>query len=207
MIGVSRIKTYLGNEQLRFLLVNSQQTSQQCPAVFDNKPVVRAQALAAAKRMLREDFDLVATIEDLEVQKSAFLEFFGYPIEEVEEQRQQQPTAKQTPAAVEAVAAAAATTTTAATATVHETTTAAAVAAAATSASSGTAYISRRPNRLGHVHRIDYTKEGVTDEEMTRMRAHFGGAKNDLDNQLYALAKQLSSENAAMRRHRQRQRL
>uniref|UniRef100_A0A7S0SMB4 Uncharacterized protein n=1 Tax=Mantoniella antarctica TaxID=81844 RepID=A0A7S0SMB4_9CHLO len=114
MIGVSRIKTYLGNEQLRFLLVNSQQTSQQCPAVFDNKPVVRAQALAAAKRMLREDFDLVATIEDLEVQKSAFLEFFGYPIEEVEEQRQQQPTAKQTPAAVEAVAAAAATTTTAA---------------------------------------------------------------------------------------------
>ena len=69
-------RNYLGNEQLRFLLMNSEYVSPDTPEKF-NDPAVRMKTMEKAKYVLRNDFDLVATIEDLELQKNVFAKFLG----------------------------------------------------------------------------------------------------------------------------------
>ena len=68
--------TYLGDEQLRFFLLNSQRENARFPPDMAAREDVARDALATAERILRKNFDLVATIEDLELQKNAFLAFF-----------------------------------------------------------------------------------------------------------------------------------
>ena len=68
--------TYLGDEQLRFFLLNSQRENARLPPDMAAREDVARDALDAAKRILAKSFDLVATIEDLELQKNAFLAFF-----------------------------------------------------------------------------------------------------------------------------------
>ena len=67
---------YLGDEQLRFFLLNSQRENPRLPPDMAAREDVARDALDTAKRILAKDFDLVATIEDLEAQKNAFLAFF-----------------------------------------------------------------------------------------------------------------------------------
>ena len=67
---------YLGDEQLRFFLLNSQRENARLPPDMAAREDVARDALDTAKRILAKDFDLVATIEDLEAQKNAFLAFF-----------------------------------------------------------------------------------------------------------------------------------
>jgi hypothetical protein len=68
--------TYLGDEQLRFFLLNSQRENARFPPDMSKREEFASDALSTAQRILRKDFDLVATIEDLELQKNAFLAFF-----------------------------------------------------------------------------------------------------------------------------------
>ena len=68
---------YAGDEQLRFLLLNSQRVNSRVPADIRDKPEVKEDVLKTATKILTDDFDLVATIEDLELQKNAFLSFFN----------------------------------------------------------------------------------------------------------------------------------
>ena len=71
---------YLGDEQTRFLLLNSERARDGVAPrdlYGDHRARVEAEgALRAATRILRDDFDLVATIDDLEAQKDAFVDFF-----------------------------------------------------------------------------------------------------------------------------------
>ena len=68
--------TYLGDEQLRFFLLNSQRENARFPPDMAKREEFARDALSTAERILRKNFDLVATIEDLELQKNAFLAFF-----------------------------------------------------------------------------------------------------------------------------------
>ena len=67
---------YLGDEQLRFFLLNSQRENARLPPDMAAREDVARDALDTAERILANHFDLVATIEDLELQKNAFLAFF-----------------------------------------------------------------------------------------------------------------------------------
>ena len=67
---------YLGDEQLRFFLLNSQRENARLPPDMAAHEDVARDALDTAERILANHFDLVATIEDLELQKNAFLAFF-----------------------------------------------------------------------------------------------------------------------------------
>ena len=71
---------YLGDEQTRFLLLNSERARDGVAPrdlYGDHRARVEAEgALRAATRILRDDFDLIATIDDLEAQKDAFVDFF-----------------------------------------------------------------------------------------------------------------------------------
>ena len=68
--------TYLGDEQLRFFLLNSQRENARFPPDMAKREEFASDALSTAERILRKNFDLVVTIEDLELQKNAFLAFF-----------------------------------------------------------------------------------------------------------------------------------
>ena len=72
----ARAGTYLGDEQLRFFLLNSQRENARFPPDMAKREEFASDALSTAERILRKNFDLVATIEDLELQKNAFLAFF-----------------------------------------------------------------------------------------------------------------------------------
>lgn len=163
---------YVGDEQTRFLLINSQRISPQCPANFNDKPAVRARSMELAKTMLRDTFDLVAIIEDLEYQKEAFLEFFEFPTTGAG--------ARQGMVTKDGKGN---------------------VAAPASSGDGLTAHLGRAPDPLGHVHKIDYVKAGVTEAEIKKMKANLS---NKLDNELYALAKELSSKNPKLGLRRQK---
>jgi len=68
--------------------VNSQRATPRVPADLSSSPEARAlsgKALHAAKQILREEFEVVATIEQLESQKNTFLEFFQLPVESARE--------------------------------------------------------------------------------------------------------------------------
>ena len=67
---------YLGDEQLRFFLLNSQRENARLPPDMAAREDVARDALDTAERILANHFDLVATIDDLELQKNAFLAFF-----------------------------------------------------------------------------------------------------------------------------------
>ena len=67
---------YLGDEQLRFFLLNSQRENARLPPDMAAREDVARDSLDTAERILANHFDLVATIEDLELQKNAFLAFF-----------------------------------------------------------------------------------------------------------------------------------
>ena len=66
---------YLGDEQLRFFLLNSQRENARLPPDMAAREDVARDALDTAERILANHFDLVATIEDLELQKNAFSPF------------------------------------------------------------------------------------------------------------------------------------
>ena len=75
VMGVKGEENYLGNEQLRFLLLNAKHTSNNIPASMDVK--TWPNALQSAKKMLREHFDVVTTIDDLEPLKQLIDKFYG----------------------------------------------------------------------------------------------------------------------------------
>jgi len=166
---------YLGDEQTRFLLLNSERARDGVAPrdlYGDHRARVEAEgALRAAMRTLRDDFDVVATIDDLEAQKDAFVDFlFGAKsggegsesssaTEDLKDEREEATTV---PPAV----------------------------------------VSLLSQPLARVHAIDYEKEGVDDARMSALRTKFEQS-NDLDKRLYRLAAEMSANDPRLAKHRQ----
>ncbi len=164
---------YLGDEQTRFLLLNSERARDGVAPrdlYGDHRARVEAEgALRAAMRTLRDDFDVVATIDDLEAQKDAFVDFlFGVnggedsddaSATEDEDKREEM-------------------------------------------AKVSSAEVSLLSQPLARVHAIDYEKEGVDDARMRALRTKFEQS-NDLDKQLYQLAAEMSANDPRLAKHRQ----
>lgn len=166
---------YLGDEQTRFLLLNSERARDGVAPrdlYGDHRARVEAEgALRAAMRTLRDDFDVVATIDDLEAQKDAFVDFlFGAKnggegsesssaTEDLKDEREE---ATKVPPAV----------------------------------------VSLLSQPLARVHAIDYEKEGVDDARMSALRTKFERS-NDLDKRLYRLAAEMSANDPRLAKHRQ----
>ena len=164
---------YLGDEQTRFLLLNSERARDGVAPrdlYGDHRARVEAEgALRAAMRTLRDDFDVVATIDDLEAQKDAFVDFlFGVnggedsddaSATEDEDKREEM-------------------------------------------AKVSSAEVSLLSHPLARVHAIDYEKEGVDDARMRALRTKFEQS-NDLDKQLYRLAAEMSANDPRLAKHRQ----
>jgi hypothetical protein len=155
---------YLGDEQLRFFLLNSKRFDDAFlpRAPLRTRPALRSRALRLARAIMREDFELVTTIEHLEAQKDAFVAFFGLGVTS--------PSPRTT-----------------ATANASERDAAAAQKAAPEVGQT------EAGDALAHVHRIDYVKEGVSEAEMARMRRAYADT-NDADAQLYRLARALGGD-------------
>ena len=182
ILGVST-KNYIGDEQLRFFLINSERANARVPKNLAAHGDARRDAMRNATTLLRDAIDVVATIDELETQKNAFLNFFDLPVghgeardkylgvrdanlgdaraasEEREGEREGQAEEDETTLGKgkwenESTAAG---------------------------------------QPLGHVHKIDYAEQGVDEREMRRLRRKFART-NALDTRLYALARALSVE-------------
>ena len=182
ILGVST-KNYIGDEQLRFFLINSQRANARVPKNLAAHGDARRDAMRNATTLLRDAIDVVATIDELETQKNAFLNFFDLPVghgeardkylgvrdanlgdaraasEEEEGEREGRTEEDET--------------------------------------TLGERKWENEPTAagqpLGHVHKIDYAEQGVDEREMRRLRRKFSRT-NTLDTRLYALARALSVE-------------
>lgn len=168
---------YLGDEQTRFFLLNSQRVDGRVPGDVNDKPELAASVLSTARTILTENFDLVATIEDLEEQKNAFLKFFdeANTFEDVGigdgAGASASSTGKETEASDETRKEA--------------------------SHSQEKKEASNAPTAAGaplqHVHEIDYASVGVDAAEMQRLREKFQKT-NKLDAALFETAKAMAVE-------------
>jgi len=79
LTGVNGEENYLGNEQMRFMLINSNHESKTIPRVLDK--TTWPQALKNAKDIL-QGFDIVSTIEDIDQLSSRLDRFYGLSYEE-----------------------------------------------------------------------------------------------------------------------------
>ena len=79
ILGVST-KNYIGDEQLRFFLIDSQRANARVPKNLAAHGDARRDAMRNATTLLRDAIDVVATIDELETQKNAFLNFFDLPV-------------------------------------------------------------------------------------------------------------------------------
>ena len=155
---------YLGDEQLRFFLLNSKRFDDAFlpRAPLRTRPALRSRALRLARAIMREEFELVTTIEHLEAQKDAFVAFFGLGVTSPSPRTNANANASERDAAAAQKAAPE----------VGQT---------------------EAGDALAHVHRIDYVKEGVSEAEMARMRRAYADT-NDADAQLYRLARALGGD-------------
>jgi hypothetical protein len=210
--------TYLGDEQLRFFLLNSQRKNARFPPDMAKREEFARDALSTAERILRKNFDLVATIEDLELQKNAFLAFFdvessfdgdkaGGLVSQTKAEKSGETEGSETKELETGFAAGFA----------------AAIESAAELGTAEQRIERRREERraeardarakaalaavdgptlpgqpLGHVHKIDYAELGIDDAEMQRLREKFAGT-NSLDTALYETARELATANSALR--------
>ena len=166
---------YLGDEQTRFLLLNSERARDGVAPrdlYGDHRARVEAEgALRAAMRTLRDDFDVVATIADLEAQKDAFVDFlFGAKANKGEGSDEASATEDEDDREE--------------------------------AAKVSSAVVSLLSQPLARVHAIDYEKEGVDDARMRALRTKFEQS-NDLDKQLYRLAAEMSANDPRLAKHRQ----
>lgn len=166
---------YLGDEQTRFLLLNSERARDGVAPrdlYGDHRARVEAEgALRAAMRTLRDDFDVVATIADLEAQKDAFVDFlFGAKANKGEGSDEASATEDEDDREE--------------------------------AAKVSSAVVSLLSQPLARVHAIDYEKEGVDDARMRALRTKFERS-NDLDKQLYRLAAEMSANDPRLAKHRQ----
>lgn len=193
---------YLGDEQLRFFLLNSQRENARLPPDMAAHEDVARDALDTAERILANHFDLVATIEDLELQKNAFLAFF----ESSKSSKKPDDRVAVGAGAGAATKAAGEPSSAERASSAGEDKAAEAAAAAAKAAlameSSGQGANADGPTRpgqpLGHVHKIDYAELGVDEAEMRRLREKYAGT-NSLDTALYETARALAAANGALR--------
>ena len=186
ILGVNA-KNYIGDEQLRFFLINSDHANARVPKNLAAHPDARRDAMRNATSLLRDAIDVVATIDELETQKNAFLNFFHLPVglgeardtlgapreaklgdaraaseeEDGEEGREREERVEEDEPTL------------------------------------GKAKWENEPTAagqpLGHVHKINYAEQGVDEQEMRRLRRKFART-NTLDTRLYALARSLAVE-------------
>lgn len=187
ILGVNT-QNYIGDEQLRFFLINSEHANARVPKNLAAHRDARQNAMRNATSLLRDAIDVVATIDELETQKNAFLNFFDLPVglgeardklgapreaklgdaraaseeeEEREREREREGRAEEDEPTL------------------------------------GKAKWENEPTAagqpLGHVHKINYAEQGVDEREMRRLRRKFART-NTLDARLYALARSLSVE-------------